>query len=144
MAQDENPAAQKELTKFQYVQGRDYRRVAADHAVVVAAADRLGTTFQVFFSQLEAVPNLEEMQTRVTPEGAIEQTGPSQVSVNIRRVNEICVLLRPDHAFLVAELIFSKLAELPEPMRVRYGVPKLKFTRKGDDAEISAEKPASS
>lgn len=115
------------VQKVEIVRAPNYRAFTADGAVVTRAIDGLGVTLHVTLVCLNAAPDTEEFDAKkegdlITQVGASRFGGPP-----IRKFQEATVLMRPDHAFLVARAILENVKGFSEEQRVRYGLPRIEL-----------------
>lgn len=116
----------RETLEVPYILAAHHRVVCADDAAVNSKTDILGTTFQLRFTRLETVPMGERFPVQVEG-GATKQIGPTEFTgTDARKAVEVDVLLRPDHAFAVAQAILKRLEALDPAQRARYSIPEIK------------------
>ncbi len=117
-------AEKEEKLTIPHVQASNYRVAVADGATISVLTDALGTTFNIIFTRLEAPP-ISEIVTVVKQDGGIRQLGSGEINQPMRKVQEVGVLLRPDHAFQIAQKLLDLLSQLVPAQRQRYGIPEI-------------------
>lgn len=116
----------RETLEIPYILAAHHRVVCADDATVSSKTDILGTMIQVRFIRLETVPMGESIPVQVEG-GFTKQIGPAEfMGTDARKAVEVDVLLRPDHAFAVAQAILTRLEALDPTQRARYRIPEIK------------------
>lgn len=112
---------------LQHVPAGNFRASTADGATVTVLRDGVGVTLQVIFTRIELMPVSETFPAKMV--GGVEQTGPSVIKTVPRKVQEFSALLRPDHAFQIAEKLLTDIAALDDGEKKRYVIPEFKLAR---------------
>ena len=122
-------AKKQENVTIKHIKAGHFRVAAADSAHLSVATDSLGTTFHLTFTRLDKSPTAETFPAEILEGGGIVQVGPPTFDDPQCRIQEFGVLLRPDHAFNVAQLLIRQLVQLDEGQKKRYGIPDLPADR---------------
>ena len=112
-----------------HVPAVNFKVSTADGATVTVVHDGVGVTFQVTFTRTEIMPVSETFPVTKVAGGA-RQTGPTAFEALTRKVQEFSVLLRPDHAFHIAERLLTDIAALDDGVKKRYAIPNFDLHRK--------------
>jgi hypothetical protein len=110
---------QADHVEFLYREAPGYRIATADSAVIVQIFDGVGTTLKVTFTRLDPAVSSETVRGSKVGEG-IQITGPGRLNVATHKMQEVSVLLRPDHAYNIAKAVFENLGRLELPQLERY------------------------
>ena len=113
---------------LQHVPAGNFRASTADGATVTVLRDGVGVTLQVIFTRIELMPVSETFPGTVLA-GGVQQTGPAVIEARPRKVQEFSVLLRPDHAFQIAEKLLTDVAALDNGAKKRYLIPEFEMSR---------------
>ncbi len=111
-----------------HVPAGNYRASTADGATITILHDAVGVTFQVTFTRIDMMP-VSETFPATELAGGMQQTGPAVIELLPRKVQEFSVLLRPDHAFQVAEKLLIDIAALDDGAKKRYLIPEFELAR---------------
>ena len=116
----------RETLEIPYILAAHHKVVCADDATISSKTDILGTTIQLRFVRLKTVPMGESIPVQVEA-GFTKQIGPTEFTgTDVRKAVEVDLLLRPDHAFAVAQAILTRLEALDPTQRARYRIPEIK------------------
>lgn len=110
-----------------HVPAGNFKASTADGATVSVLRDGVGVTFQVTFTRIELMPVSETFPATLV--GGVEQTGPAVIETLPRKVQEFSALLRPDHAFQIAEKLLTDIAALDDGAKKRYLIPEFELAR---------------
>lgn len=128
MARKAKKAKSTKLT-LPHVPAGNFKVSTADGATVTVAHDGVGVTFQVTYTRTEIMPVSETFPV-IEVAGGARQSGPTAFEAVSRKVQEFSVLLRPDHAFYIAERMLIDVAALDDGAKKRYAIPKFELHRK--------------
>jgi hypothetical protein len=104
-----------------------FRVCFADGTLLTTYADPVGTRIQLTFTRIDLTPEGESFELSDSTEGRLVQAGPSDYRASARKVQEVAVLFRPDHAYELARAIMENLSQLPEAQRQRYNLPAIRL-----------------
>lgn len=124
MAEDKT---EQEKVRIEYKISREFRVVFADAAILSQFGDGLATSIKITFTRTEPVVVAETFSGREEG-GTFTQDGPPEFETAFQKTKEIAVLLRPDHAFSLAQALISNLSNLDDLQRERYRLPKIDTT----------------
>lgn len=116
---------EQENVTMQHIQASNFRAAVADSAQLSLVTDALGTTFHLTFTRLDLSPISETFPAERREGGGFRQMGPATFDNPPRKVQEFAVMLRPDHAFQVAQLLLQYLSQLDEEQKKRYSIPEI-------------------
>ncbi len=116
-------AQEQENVTVQHIQASNFRAAVADSAHLTVATDAVGTTFHLTFTRLDLSPTSETFPVERRDASGFRQLGPATFDNPPRKVQEFAVILRPDHALKVAQLLLQYLSRLDEGQRKRYSIP---------------------
>jgi hypothetical protein len=118
------PKERVRTTRIPLVRSPNFIAVSADGANISTRADEFGAVMSLFFVRNDVNMKVEKGEVIDLPDGGIRQTArPVEIEQDTIKTVECSVMMRLDHALLLAQGIIRNIQMLPPHVRAAYGIP---------------------